>query len=295
MRLRTDMTITFICTGNTCRSAMAEGICKRMLADRKINNIICRSCGLAAFAGDNASPNAVVAARELGADITAHRSTPINRYLLEETDVAVCMTHRHRAALMSVNPKCRILVPNPEVPDPYGGNIEDYRGCAAALSTYIERLLDVLTAVIVPMDESHVSQIAELEMLCFSAPWSEASVREELSNSTAHFLTAVSDKMVLGYIGVHEICGEAYIANVAVHPDYRRLGLGERLMQTAYDGAKERECEFITLEVRKSNAPAIALYEKQGYNIAGERKNFYTDPVENGIIMTKYFKDCDSE
>lgn len=281
------MNITFICTGNTCRSAMAEGICKKLVRDRGLDNINGRSCGLGAFTGDSASPNAVIAAKELGADISAHRSTAINQYIIDETDIAVCMTQRHKAALMSVQPKCRILVPFSGISDPYGGDIEVYRRCAGELYSYIEKLLDVLSAEIVPMKSEFVPQIAEIEKLCFSTPWTESAIAEELHNDVAHFIAAVCDGKVLGYIGVHEVCGEAYIDNIAVHPDYRRLGLGEKILREAERGAVERNCEFISLEVRKSNNLAIALYEKQGYNIAGERKNFYSSPVENGLIMTK--------
>lgn len=287
------MTITFICTGNTCRSAMAEGICRKMLADRKNENIICRSCGLAAFTGDSAANNAITAAAELGADISNHRATAVNPYIIDETDLAVCMTSGHKATLKKYFPNCRAVVPQKEISDPYGGTLDVYRECAKSLADYIEKLLDALTVEIVPMSESHVEDIAEIEKLCFSAPWTEDGIREELGNENAHFLSAVSDGKVLGYIGVHEICGEAYIANIAVRPEYRRMGLGERLIKAAADGAGKRNCEFITLEVRKSNVPAIALYEKEGYNIAGERKNFYSDPVENGLIMTKNFKDCE--
>ena len=274
---------------------MAQGICRKLLADRKIENITCRSCGLAAFTGDSASNNAIEAAKELGADISNHRAAAVNPYIIDETDLAVCMTERHKAALLSYFPGCRAIVPQTEISDPYGGDLEVYRRCAAGLADYIGRLLDVLTAEIVPMSEEYVQQIAEIEKLCFSAPWSEEGIREELSNENSHFLAAVCGEKVLGYIGAQEICGEAYIANVAVHPEYRRMGLGERLISEAAEGAKTRLCEFITLEVRKSNAPAIALYRKEGYNIAGERKNFYSDPVENGLIMTKYFKDCETQ
>ena len=267
---------------------MAEGICKKLVSDRKIENITCRSCGLSAYTGDSASRSAVLAAAELGADISAHRSTAVSRYILDETDIAVCMTRHHKEALASYfEPKCRILVPDGGVPDPYGGNLEEYKECARKLEAYVSDLLDVLTAEIVSMNESHVSQIAEIEKLCFSAPWTENSIREELTNEVAHFIAAVSGEKVLGYIGVHEICGEAYVDNIAVRPDYRRMGLGEKLLCEAQNGATKRNCEFISLEVRKSNAPAIALYEKQGYNIAGERKIFYTDPDEDGLIMTK--------
>lgn len=138
------------------------------------------------------------------------------------------------------------------------------------------------------MEMEHIQQIAMLEKECFSEPWSENALSEELENENSHFLVAVSDE-VLGYIGVQEICGEAYITNVAVFEKYRKFGIGRALLNAACDGAKGRECEFITLEVRESNAPAIKLYESEGFEKAGIRKNFYSSPTENGVIYTKYF------
>lgn len=138
------------------------------------------------------------------------------------------------------------------------------------------------------MSTEHIGQIAVLEKECFSEPWSENALAEELENENSHFLVAVSDE-VMGYIGVQEICGEAYITNVAVFGKYRKLGIGRALLRAACDGAKNRSCEFITLEVRESNVPAISLYESEGFEKAGVRKNFYSSPTENGVIFTKYF------
>ncbi len=138
------------------------------------------------------------------------------------------------------------------------------------------------------MSAEHISQIAILEKECFSEPWSENALSEELENENSHFLVAVSDD-VMGYIGVQEICGEAYITNVAVFGKYRKFGIGRALLKAACDGAKSRNCEFITLEVRESNVPAISLYESEGFEKAGIRKNFYSAPTENGVIYTKYF------
>lgn len=285
------MTVTFVCTGNTCRSAMAEGLFKKMLSERKIGSIKCQSCGLAAFAGDTASPLAVEAAKKYGADISTHRSRPLNRYIFDETDLMVCMTQSHKKAVVSLDPNFKILVPSPEIADPYGGNLTVYENCAQNLDIFLSRLLCVLTAEIIPMSSEHIEQIAKIEKKCFSSPWSSNSLTEELDNPNAYFITAVSESTVLGYIGVHEVCGEAYIDNVAVEPNYRRLGLGERLMLTAQKNAFERKCEFISLEVRKSNSFAISLYKKLGYQNVGERKNFYTDPTEDAVIMT--LKECD--
>jgi len=138
------------------------------------------------------------------------------------------------------------------------------------------------------MKAEHIPQIAILEKECFSQPWSENALSDELKNDNSHFLVAVCDK-VMGYIGAQEICGEAYITNVAVFDKYRKLGVGRALLKVACDGAKSRNCEFITLEVRESNLPAIALYESEGFEKAGIRKNFYSSPTENGVIYTKYF------
>ncbi len=141
---------------------------------------------------------------------------------------------------------------------------------------------------LVKMSEEHISQLAELEKICFHSPWTEEGLREELTNSMAHFYVAVADK-VIGYMGVIEICGEANVTNVAVLPEYRGNGIGKALVKNAIDGAKNRECEFITLEVRESNLPAISLYKSFGFQQVGVRKNFYSDPTENALLMTINF------
>ena len=142
---------------------------------------------------------------------------------------------------------------------------------------------------IVNMTREHTKRIAELEKICFSTPWSESGLNEEIDNPQSHFIVAVEDQKILGYIGVQEIVGEAYITNIAVFPEYRRQGVARKLLEKAIDDAKQRECMFITLEVRKSNSNAIALYDKLDFKNVGERKNFYTNPTENAIIMTKNF------
>lgn len=273
---------------------MAEGICKKMLKERNITDITCQSCGLAAFPGDEAMAFAVDAAKERGADISKHRARPLSQYILDKTDVMICMTNDHKEAIKSVKPNCKVFVPSEEISDPYGRDKAVYERCADELESYVARLLDALTANIVPMQESHVAEIAEIEKQCFSVPWSENGIRAELDDKTARFLVCVSGDRVLGYVGVHEVCEEAYIANIAVCNGYRRFGIGEELMESAEDEARMRGCEFISLEVRKSNESAVALYKKLGYNIAGKRKNFYSDPPEDALIMTLILKECES-
>ena len=289
------LNITFVCTGNTCRSAIAEGLFKKILSERGITDISCRSCGLAAYTGDSASPQAVEVCAERGIDLSTHRATIFNEYIFDETDIMVCMTESHKGAVMRVKPTFRVLVPEGGVPDPYGGTVEIYRDCVDKLEAFLEKFIDSITMNIEPMQEKHIREIAELERVSFSVPWSEDGLRSELTNETAHFLVASAENKVLGYIGVHEICGEAYITNVAVFPEYRRLGIGETLIDAATHGAKQRNCDFISLEVRISNVPAIELYKKEGYNIVGQRKNFYSNPTEDAYIMTRYLKDVETQ
>lgn len=274
---------------------MAEGLFKKILSERGITDISCRSCGLAAYTGDSASPQAVEVCAERGIDLSTHRATIFNEYIFDETDIMVCMTESHKGAVMRVKPTFRVIVPEGGVPDPYGGTVEIYRDCADKLEAFLEKFIDSITMNIEPMQEKHIREIAELERVSFSVPWSEDGLRSELTNETAHFLVASAESKVLGYIGVHEICGEAYITNVAVFPEYRRLGIGETLIDAATHGAKQRNCDFISLEVRISNVPAIELYKKEGYNIVGQRKNFYSNPTEDAYIMTRYLKDVETQ
>ena len=142
---------------------------------------------------------------------------------------------------------------------------------------------------IVPMDRSHVPQIAALERECFSAPWSEAMLTEVLFDPQASFIVAeAEDGGVLGYAGLQVVLDEGYIDNVAVEPAARRHGVADELLGVFCRFAAEN-LAFLTLEVRASNAPAIALYRKHGFEEAGRRKNYYTGPVEDAMIMTRYF------
>lgn len=135
-------------------------------------------------------------------------------------------------------------------------------------------------------NESHVSETAKIEKECFSNPWSEDSLREELKNVHARFFVALVDGNVAGYIGAHNVLGEVYITNVAVSAAYRRQGVAEKLIKTLVDTSFGEKADFITLEVRQSNSAAIGLYTKMGFKEAGKRKNFYENPREDALLMT---------
>ena len=137
------------------------------------------------------------------------------------------------------------------------------------------------------MNASHVAQIAQLEKICFSDPWSERSVASELENKLSCWLVAEEAGQVAGYIGSQTVCGETDMMNVAVHPDHRRKGVAEALILALVEELKAMDSHCLTLEVRASNAPAIALYEKLGFFEIGRRKNYYRNPREDALILRK--------
>ena len=137
------------------------------------------------------------------------------------------------------------------------------------------------------MKAEHVPQVAQLEKLCFADPWSEMSVASELQNIWAYWVVAVSDGVVVGYIGSQSTVDETDVMNVAVHPDWRRQGIAENLIENLVRELKNRGSHALILEVRASNAPAIALYEKMDFHQVGLRKNYYRTPKEEALILRK--------
>ena len=144
---------------------------------------------------------------------------------------------------------------------------------------------------IVPMNADHLDEVAELERICFSVPWSRNMLAEELDNLLSAFLVALDDNdKVVGYAGVQIILDEGYITNVAVRPECRRQGIAAKLLQVFLDFALANRLAFLTLEVRASNYDAIALYGSRGFRSVGRRKNYYEHPREDAIIMTREFE-----
>ena len=138
------------------------------------------------------------------------------------------------------------------------------------------------------MNETHVASVAAIEKECFgSAAWSERSVGGELTNDLALWLVAVDGDTVAGYVGSQTVCDETDMMNVAVHPDFRRRGIAEALVLTLVEELKKLDSRCLTLEVRASNAPAIALYEKLGFSQIGRRKDYYRNPREDALILRK--------
>ena len=140
---------------------------------------------------------------------------------------------------------------------------------------------------IIPMNESHVAAVAELEKQNFSEPWPEIAVRSELTNKLALWLVAVEDGVVAGYVGSQTVLQEADMMNIAVGDGFRRRGIAKRLVEELI---RRLDAYQLTLEVRASNAPAIALYDSLGFTQVGLRKNYYHKPKEDALILRKEWK-----
>ena len=134
--------------------------------------------------------------------------------------------------------------------------------------------------------EDILPQSQRIEQQSFSAPWTEAMLRIQLQPDSHVFLTAETAEGVVGYVGMMYVLDEGYISNVAVRPDCRRQGVAQALLTALEARARALLLSFVTLEVRESNGPALALYEKCGYRIVGRRKNYYEKPTEDALLMT---------
>lgn len=132
-----------------------------------------------------------------------------------------------------------------------------------------------------------LEQVGRMEQDCFSMPWSQKSFEELLDNPNAFYVVAREEGHVVGYCGAYLILDEADINQVAVAQDCRGRGIGRLMLTELLKRLKQAGAGSVTLEVRKSNAPAIALYEGLGFNTEGIRKNFYEKPAEDALIMWK--------
>ena len=272
------MNILFVCTGNTCRSPMAEGY-----LNHKYKNHNAQSCGLCAD-GSEVSENSKQAMAEIGIDISSHLSRPLTKELCDWADKIICMSHSHKQMLQSIGIKAEVL--GNGISDPFGADTNTYRDCRNEIISEIDMLFKGLQ--IVPIEYGHIKDIANLEKVCFSTPWSQETITDAYKTGTKFFVVE-KDRKVLGYVGLSAIIDEGYITNIAVFPEYRKMGVGTALLQHLFDFAKEKELAFISLEVRESNSNAISLYKKLGFIEEGKRKNFYSLPSEDALILTKRF------
>ena len=142
------------------------------------------------------------------------------------------------------------------------------------------------TLSVVPMVPEDLPTLAALEEACFSTPWSRDALAAELGKKEAIFLVARLDGEIAGYAGMNFVLDEGYLDNVAVFPAFRRRGVARALISRLISQSRALGLAFLTLEVRPSNAGAIALYQSLGFREAGRRRNYYTHPPEDALLLT---------
>ena len=140
---------------------------------------------------------------------------------------------------------------------------------------------------IIDMSCVHLDAVAELEKVCFSAPWSREALASELENELSLWLIAMEDGVVLGYAGTQSVQGEADMMNIAVAPQARRKGVARALMDMLVQRLESRGVHSLSLEVRASNEPAVLLYKKLGFVQVGLRPGYYHKPREDALILKK--------
>lgn len=143
---------------------------------------------------------------------------------------------------------------------------------------------------IVNAEPRHIERLEAIERECFSTPWTREQLAGQLPDDKHVFLVAEVGGEAVGYVGMMYILDEGYISNVAVSAAFRRHGVADALIAELLHRAAALELSFVTLEVREHNTPAKQLYKKQGFIPVGKRKDYYEQPKEDAVLMTKFLK-----
>ncbi len=141
------------------------------------------------------------------------------------------------------------------------------------------------------MEEGDLFEVHAIERVSFPNPWHLSTFRGEIHNrpiSTSYVIVHRLEKRIIGYIIYWHLQDEVQISNIAVHPDFRRMGIGESILKQVLAQLEEGGARLISLEVRPSNMAAIKLYNKLDFDILGIRKNYYHNPQEHAIVMGKF-------
>lgn len=285
------MEVVFVCTGNTCRSPFAEGYFNSL----KLKGVHAVSRGLSTD-GLPASDNSRQTASEYGFDISSHRSALFSKKDFD-ADYIFTVSDRIRDFLIANGAdKNKVFTLGNGIADPYGGNIDVYRSALGQIADEIDNLVfegffDQIE--IVNMKSEHIPFIVKTEQETFSLPWSEKSIREYLKrpgeNNLNDIFVASKNGQPLGYIALFHCLDEGNITRLAVGEEYRNAGVATKLIDKVFSYARKTKLSFVTLEVRTSNQKAVSLYKKFGFEVEGQRKNFYVNPTEDALIMTRRF------
>lgn len=278
--------IMFICTGNTCRSAMAAALFNHFAVEKNLD-FRAISAGVAAFSGDSASYNAIAVLNKIGVDLTEHRSSALTKFNIEQAWHFYCMTDAHKHVLTDLDiDEKRITVLN--VSDPFGASLEAYAACRDEILEKIDEIIGVFNSSFESADltTDYIKPAADLAAKYLGDGFSENILKAQLENDQYTLRGAFRSGHLLGFACAKIVDDYAEILAIVVDEKYRGSAIGFTLAQEILDIAEHLLAKTVSLEVRESNNAAINLYKMLGFAPNGTRENFYTNPTENAIVLT---------
>lgn len=281
--------ILFVCTGNTCRSPMAEAIYNSLVGDKRAF-----SRGIAVAFPTGAADNAKTAVTEYGGNLDNHKSQQITPEDIAKAELIITMTEGHKHILSQYAENSKIMTLSEfagvagDVSDPYGGSIDIYLKTAEQIYSYVKKGISKRSEVLIA-DEKDLKAVAEMEKAYFPDSWSENAVRAEIERKRVAVLKY--GEILIGYCIFMIAADEGEILRIAIDRSMRLGKMGKKLLSDVISLMQGMNCSEVFLEVRASNTPAISLYRSLGFVEIGVRKGYYRDNGEDAVLFNFKIKE----